>query len=155
MLVKEIMDIGVAECTEDRSLPDVYDLIQTSSKDYVVVIDSLKHRVPIGIIDEHSICENLIRKSKAAKGLDAGSVLNTNIKHISENVEITECSELLDKSVDAILVVNSRRQFLGTVDSYRLEHAIVRARSQRPTFTSMIGQHIPAAVEIPAFGWLK
>src|SRR5215813_15290538 len=103
MLIKEIVDIGVAECTEDTSLRDVYDLIQTSSKGYVVVIDSVKHRVPIGIVDEHSICENLIKRSKAARGLDAGSVLNTNIKLISEDADVVECDGLLDESVDAIL----------------------------------------------------
>ena len=155
MLINEIMNIGVAECTEDTPLTEVYDLIQISSKGYVVVVDSLKHRVPIGVIDEHCICENLIRKSKAAKGLDAGGVLNTNIKRISENAEVAECSKLLDKSVDAILVVNGRRQFLGTIDPDQLERAIVRANSQRPTFTSIISKHVPAAVEIPVFGWLK
>src|SRR5215813_10502531 len=143
MLIKEIVDIGVAECTEDTSLRDVYDLIQTSSKGYVVVIDSLKHRVPIGIVDEHSICENLIKRSKAAKGLDAGSVLNTNIKRASENAGLEECHGLSDGNVDAILVVNGRRQFLGTVDTGRLKRAVVRALSQMPIFTSIGDQHMP------------
>ena len=155
MLIKEIMDIGVAECTEDTSLTDVYDLIQISSKGYVVVIDSLKHRVPIGIIDEHSICSNLIRGQRAAKDLEAGSVLNTNIKRVSENTEVGECGLLFDTNESTILVVDARRKFLGTVDIERLEGAVNNVNSQRPSFATIISRAVPAAVEIPAFGWLK
>lgn len=155
MLIKEIMDTGIAECTEDASLTDVYDLIQVSPKGYVVVIDSLKHRVPIGIIDEHSICENLIKRSRAAKDLEAGSVLNTNIKRVSENAEVGECNGLFDVKTAAMLVVNERRQLLGTVDRQRLECSIVQVNSQKPSFTTIISRAVPAVVEIPAFGWLK
>ena len=155
MLIKEIMDIGVAECTEDTLLPDVYDLIQTSPAGYVVVMDSLKHRVPIGIIDEHTICECLIKRSRSARVTDAGSILNTNIKRVSENAEITECGGLLTKLADALLVVDERRRFVGTVDSRQLAQAIAKVNSRRRTFTEVISQHVPAAVEIPAFGWLK
>ena len=154
MLIKEITDIGVAECTEDTSLTDVYDLIQASSKGYVVVIDSLKHRVPIGIIDEHSICENLVKRSKSARGLAAGNVMNANIRRVSENTEVGECSGL-SQTNDALLVVNAGRQFIGTVDPDRFERAIARASLERPSFATIISRAVPAAVEIPAFGWLK
>ena len=55
MLIREIMDVDVTECTEDTPIGDVYELIQQSHKNYVVVIDSSQHRVPIGIVNEHSI----------------------------------------------------------------------------------------------------
>jgi predicted transcriptional regulator len=158
MLIAEILDVGIAECTEDTSLRDVYELIQRSAHGYVVVIDSLQHRVPIGIVNEHSICENMIRRDRAAKSLDAGAVINTNVKRVSANVEITECEGLLDEKADAILVVNERRQFLGILEPERLERLVTGAREHfhTPTiFTSIGGQHVPAAVEIPAFGWLK
>jgi predicted transcriptional regulator len=156
MFIKEIMDIGAAECSEDTSLTDVYELMQTCSNGYVVVIDSRQHRVPIGIVDEHSICENVIKRSKSTKGLDAGGVINSNIKRIPENTEVSECESMLNKKVDAILVVDERRRFLGTVDPRRLESSIARLKAQRPAIVSgILGQHVRAAVEIPAFGWLK
>ena len=37
MLIKEIMDTNVDECTEDTPLNEVYELIQQSSKNYSLI----------------------------------------------------------------------------------------------------------------------
>jgi len=156
MLIKEIMNTGVIECTEDTSLKDTYELIQRSPAGFVVVIDSIQHRVPIGIVNEHSICESVVRRSRHTKDLDAGNVMSTNIKRVSENTQISDCSFTV--SSQAILVVNEKRQFLGTVDPAELDRSMATMPKpvERPgVFASMLGGHVPAAVEIPAFGWLK
>jgi len=158
MLIKELMHCDIAECTEDTSLEDVYDLIQSSPTGFVVVLDSVKHRVPIGIVNEHSICENLIHRSKKARSLDAGGAINTNVKRIGEDTPVIACDDLLRKKLDAILVVDDHKRFRGIVDKEQLEGSMreVRAMPARPSvFSGMLTQQIPAAVEIPAFGWLK
>lgn len=158
MLIKEIMDTNVTECTEDTVLSDVYDLIQSCSKGYVVVIDSSQHRVPIGIVNEHSICENLIRRSRNTKGLYAGSVMTSRIKRVVENDEVESCRDLIANESDTILVINDRRQFRGVLEPEAIRGCINRqaaARTKNSFISGVIGHAIPARAEIPAFGWLK
>lgn len=158
MLISEIMNGDVAVCTEDTPLKDVYELIKSSREGFVVVIDSTQHRVPIGIVNEHSICESVVGRQRPTKSLDAGAVLSTNIKRLCRNVDVVECEVVLDRGADAILVVDERRQFLGTVDPQQLAESARAALRHYPKptiFAGVTGQQIPAAVEIPAFGWLK
>ena len=158
MLISEITNADVIVCTEDTPVKDVYELLKSSRNGYVVVLDSMQHRVPIGIVNEHSICESVVGRERPARTLDAGALLSPHIKRLCRNVEITECEGVLDSHADAIVVVDERRRFMGAVDRERLEESI-RATS-RPyrtpsIFAGVTGQQIPAAVEIPAFGWLK
>jgi predicted transcriptional regulator len=158
MLIREIMDTEVTECTEDTPLADVYHLIQESRKNYVVIIDSPQHRVPIGIVNEHSICENLIKRSTSRKGLYAGSVMSSKIRRVSENEQVENCRDMIAVEVDAFTVVDDNRQFKGVIDPVRIRESINResAANARGSFISgILGQAIPAKVEIPAFGWLK
>jgi predicted transcriptional regulator len=158
MLIKEIMDTAVTECTEDTLLADVYDLIQNGEKDYVVEIDSSQHRVPIGIVNEHSICENLIRQSRNSKRLYAGSVMSSKIERICEEVEVENCRELIVTDADAIVVVSDRRQFRGVLAPVAIRECFDRqdaAMARRSFFSGVLDHAIPARVEIPAFGWLK
>jgi predicted transcriptional regulator len=157
MLIKEIMNTCVSECTEDAPLAEVYELVQSSPNGYAVVIDSPLHRVPIGIINEHTICASVVKKAQRSTSTDAGSVMSSRIQRIHENTEIEDCKDLLAKVADAIVVVNDRRQFRGVVDSLELEAAVRREtrKQARSTFSEILGKAIPASVEIPAFGWLK
>jgi len=156
MLVKEIMDTDVDQCTEDTPLNEVYELIQQSSKDYVIVIDSNQHRVPIGFINEHTICENLIKRTRNTKGLYAASVMSSKIKRLCENQAVEEESELAHSDFDAIVVVNERRQFQGVVNPRDLISAV---REQERVAVRAVGgflaERAPSPIEIPAFGWLK
>jgi len=158
MLIREIMDTAVTECTEDTVLADVYELIQKGQKDYVVVIDSSQHRVPIGIVNEHSICENLIRQSRNSKRLYAGSVMSSKIKRICEDEEVENCRDLIATDADAIVVVSDCRQFMGTLEPAAIRESLDRqaaALARGSFFSGVLDRSIPGRVEIPAFGWLK
>ena len=158
MLISEITNADVIVCTEDTPVKDVYELLKSSRNSYVVVLDSMQHRVPIGIVNEHSIRESVVGRQRPTRTLDAGAVLSPNIKRLCRNVEIAECDGVLDHDADAILVVDERRQFMGAVDPAELEESLRAASLHYHTpsiFAGVTGQQIPAAVEIPAFGWLK
>jgi predicted transcriptional regulator len=158
MLIKEIMNTSVSECTEDTPLADVYELIQSTANGYAVVIDSTQHRVPIGIVNEHSICENIVKNAPRTKSLDAGSVMSTHIQRVNENTDISDCKDLLTKISAAVIVVNERRRFCGVVDSLELEQNVrreARVQASRQVSSGFFGKAVPASVEIPAFGWLK
>src|SRR5215204_3293276 len=92
MFVSELMSTGLAECTEDTRLEDAFELIRKYDHGMVVVVDSIAHRVPIGIVTERSICEQLITRGRNARSLTAGSVMDSRIKkvHSSERVEDLE-----------------------------------------------------------------
>jgi predicted transcriptional regulator len=143
MLIREIMDQGIAECTEDVSLSEVYDLIHRGPADYVVVLDSLKHRVPIGIVSEHSICESIIRRSADARKLRAGGVMSANVKLISEDADVLSCLETVQCGADALLVIDARRKFMGVVDPRR----VLAVTAKRPAllFPVAAGHSVNAA----------
>ena len=158
MLIKDIMSTCIRECSEDTPLKEVYKLIQDCEHGFVVVVDSSTHRVPIGIVNEHSICKQVVERGRNAKALFAGSVMTTHVKRVNENTAIMHCREVLDKDPDAILIVNDERELCGIVDPERLaplvgqeEYPVVSS----PAFPSLAQGRTPAKVEIPAFGWLS
>jgi predicted transcriptional regulator len=158
MLIKEIMKTGVCECTEDASLAEVYELITSSPESFVVVVESSQHRVPLGIVNEHTLCENLVKRFRRDRDLYAENLMSSNIEKISENADVRDCSQLLNKEADVFVVVNEKRQFRGVVDAAELERAIAAVgRKERSSSiaASIMGHAIPASVEIPAFEWLK
>jgi predicted transcriptional regulator len=122
------------------------------------VTDSPQHRVPLGIVNEHSICELLVKNRRRDRDLYAGSLMNTRIQKIGEDTDVSDCAWLLTSAAEAIVVVSDKRQFRGVIDTIELRRAIneetTRAESAS-IFAGMLGQAIPASVEIPAFGWLK
>ena len=156
MLMKEIMHDGVIECTEDTALVDVYEMLEAGPDDLIVVIDSSRHRVPIGVITEHSICENLVRSNRTAKQIDACAVMSSSIVRISENSRVGECGRLLSAREDAIVVVDENQRFKGIVEPADLRTAINRlqqAHSAPASLTGSPSKTVSAGVELPAFGW--
>ena len=148
MLVREIMSKCEAECTEDMPLQNVYELIQNCDQGFAVVVDSEAHRVPIGIVTEHSICEQVIGRGRNPKDLAAGNVLDARVPRIEADAPVTDCGPIFanDRS-NVILVVNGKREFLGLV----FRDAFVVAEKQSPQVA------VPPAVrttpQIPTFGW--
>jgi CBS-domain-containing membrane protein len=158
MLIKEIMNTTVSECTEDTPLAEVYELTQSGTNRYAVVTDGPLHRRPLGIVNEHSICEALVKNRLRDRDLSAGSLMSTRIQKVDGDTDINECKWLLTSAAEAIVVVGPKRQFLGVLEPIDLRHAIKADHSQtRSTsvLAGMLGQAIPASVELPAFGWLK
>jgi predicted transcriptional regulator len=160
MIIRDIMSNGVAECTEDASLSEVYDLIQQSESGYAVVLDSSTHRVPIGIVNEHSICQQVVARGRNPKGLHAGNVMNSRIRRVSENTDIAACEGLVETAAsEPILVTNEKRQFTGIVDRSRLSSAVCSLKKNLANpdaeFSNLMPVRTPARVEIPAFGWMS
>ena len=160
MLINDIMTECTAECTEETSLPKVYDLIQRSEKGFVVVLDSSAHRVPIGVVNEHSICQQLVARGRNPKDLQAGNVMNSRIRRVSENMKVEACSGLVESAGDEpILVTNDKGEFTGVLERGRLAAALCSGKKESANadaeFSSLIPMKTPAKVEIPAFGWLR
>ena len=158
MLIKEIMNTAVIACTEDTPLAEVYELIQSSPDRYVIVTDSAQHRVPLGIVNEHSICDALVKNRRRDRDLLAGVLMSTHIQKIDGDTDINDCKWLLTSAAEAIVVTGEKRRFLGVLEPIDLRRAINVDRSQTNSvgvLAGMLGQAIPASVEIPAFGWLK
>ena len=154
MSIAEIMSKCVTECTEDMPLEQVYELIRKCEHGLVVVVDSMAHRVPIGIVSERSICEQIIIRGKNPRNLVAGSVMDSRIKTVTETdpLDIVVPGEQTD--VTAVLVTNDRRQVCGIVpkDLIRPAASSAATHSSGQILVSTNTRRSSAVPEIPAFG---
>ena len=156
MFVSEIMSRCVTECTEDMGLTEIYDLIRKCEHGLVVVIDSLAHRVPIGVVSERSICEQIIARGRNPRNLIAGSVLDSRIKTVSETdlVEALDTDNLND--VAAIIVTNDKRQVSGLMPRTSFASLRSAAAAARPALANKASSPRRTPVrEIPVFGWIQ
>ena len=154
MFVSEIMSRCVAECTEDTSLSEVYGLIQKCDHGIVVVVDSNVHRVPIGVVTERSICEQVIARNKNPRSLSAGSVMVSTIMSVTETdlVHNLRTSDL--SSITAIVVTDSERRVCGLISPQKLASIKRAKRAPQISFVQQSNDRRPGRVsEIPAFGW--
>src|ERR1043165_1604467 len=124
MLIKEIMNTAVSACTEDTPLAEVYELIQSCPDRYVIVTDSPQHRVPLGVVSEHSICEALVKNRRRDRDLYAASLMSTHIQKIDGETDVNDCKWLLTSVAEVIVVVGPKRQFLGVLEPIELRRAI-------------------------------
>ncbi len=157
MFVSEIMSKCVAECTEDMGLAEVYELIRKCAHGLVVVIDSHAHRVPIGVVSERSICEQVIARGRNPRTLLAGSVMVSAIRTVSET-DLVESIRTHDmSSIVAIVVTDSKRQVCGLISPEKLSIKPSAAIGQQQTvFQRENNDRRPRAEsEIPAFGWVQ
>mgnify|MGYP003578572430 CR=1 FL=1 len=148
MLVRDIMSRFDAECTEDMTLNGVYELIQKSDHGFVVVIDSEAHRVPIGIVTEHSICKQIIGRGRNPRNLAAGNVLDARVGRIEDTAPVTECARFFDSETnEVIIVVNGKREFRGIV----FKDSFVRVQENARQMNAPTAQS--AGPQISHFGW--
>ena len=160
MLIKNLATETIAECTEETGLAEVYELLQNSSHGYVVVVDSTAHRVPIGVVNEHSICKYVIARPRNPKMMTAGDVMNSRIRRLTDSTPVESCRSMLESLKDEpILVTDDKRQFLGILDRRRLEAVLsdtkVTTTNTNADFRRLVSVKTPARVEIPVFGWLS
>ena len=157
MFVSDIMNTCVAECTEDMRLEEVFELIRKCDHGLVVVVDSHAHRVPIGVVTERSICEQIIARGRNPRNLAAGSVMDSRIK----KVLATDLAESVqrDTAVAAVVVVDESRRVCGIVSNDRLNMIPSVANTAVVSPAVAVDQVRPAAqrrtIEIPAFGWIQ
>ena len=158
MLVSELMSKCVAECTEDASLERVYELLRKCDHGLVVVIDSEAHRVPIGVVSERSICDQIIARGRNPRTLTAGAVMDSRIKTVKETDGPDKLALTENEHVTAVIVVNDRRRACGIVTRENLSNVPTPAAKTRSTslvFVNTSPRLSPAVSEIPAFGWIQ
>jgi predicted transcriptional regulator len=156
MFVSEMMSTCVSECTEDLKLEEVYELLQKCSHGLVVVLDSMAHRVPIGVVSERSICEQIIARGRNPKSLTAGSVMDSRIKRVLASDLAETIGDI--SNLTAVIAIDESRRVCGLVPKEK----IVRVNSVMQKAAQVMA--VPAAAvqrparkisEIPAFGWIQ
>lgn len=158
MFVSEIMSTRVSECTEDMRLEEVFDLIRKCDHGLVVVIDSHAHRVPIGIVSERSICEQIIARGRNPRNLSAGSVMDSRIKKVLESDMVERITGTDPAEFAAIVVVDEKRQARGLVSKEKINgfaSRAVRTNASRPVVVTVPQARSRRISEIPAFGWVS
>ena len=158
MLVSEMMSKCVAECTEDTVLEKVYELLRKCEHGLVVVVDSEAHRVPIGVVSERSICDQIIARGRNPRTLTAGAVMDSRIRTVRESDGRDKLTLSENEHVTAVVVVNDRRQACGIVTKEKLNPLPTLAAATRSTslvFVNTSPKVSPAVSEIPAFGWIQ
>jgi predicted transcriptional regulator len=115
MVVGELQIFFPPECTEDTPLETVYDMLQSSENGLIVVIDGRAHRVPIGIITEHSICEQIIRRRRDPRGLTAANVLNCKFSKVGIDDDVRGYAGQFNGSNEPVVVVDSDRRYYGLI----------------------------------------
>jgi CBS domain-containing protein len=157
MFVSEIMSSCMAECTEDTKLEDAFELIQRCDHGIVVVVDSLAHRVPIGVVTERSICEQIITRGRNPRTLTAGSVMDTRIKKVLDTDLVEAIHDADDAGGAAIVVIDNNRRACGLVSKEKIKSAgRLINKTPAPVVPRAYPQSRPQRIsEIPAFGWMS
>ena len=158
MSISKIMSKCVAECTEDASLEEVYQLIRKCKHGLVVVVDSEAHRVPIGVVSERSICDQVIVRGKNPRGLTAGSVMDSRIRTVQESEAALAIAHDEAQSLAALVVTDERRQVCGIIPKDKIGQipgTVAATNSPGAIYVNMSVRHSPATSEIPAFGWIQ
>ena len=158
MTIGDLMSKCVVECTEDTGVEEAYALLQKCDHRMVVVIDSLAHRVPIGVVTERSICEQVIGRGRSLRSLAAGSMMDTRILIAPQNAALDSINLENGRDITAVAVVNERRQLCGLVPKDKLAslaHSIATTNSSGQIVVSVGPRVSPGVSEIPAFGWIQ
>lgn len=158
MFVSEMMSKCVAECTEDAGLEKVYELLRKCEHGLVVVVDSEAHRIPIGVVSERSICDQIITRGRNPKALTAGAMMDSRIRTVRETDGADQLAVSADEQIAAVVVTNDRRQACGIVPKEKLRAVPTPATSTHSSnliFVNTAPRRSPAVSEIPAFGWIQ
>ena len=158
MRVSDIMSRCVTVCTEDAGLEEVYDLIQKCEHKVVVIVDSNAHRVPIGVANEHSICEQIVARGRSPRTLTAGSLMDARIRKLSEDQSLESIDSKDLKDLTAIIVVDAEGKIIGVVpkESIKRSTSSIPERNRAVTVTiNTTSAPTRRISEIPAFGWIQ
>lgn len=132
MYVRDFMNEDSVVCTEDTPLENVYQLMMGNNLEYVTVVESRAHRIPIGIITEHEICQQIVVKGRSPRGLTAANVMNTHIAKISYAASLADCSDLMQETPAKLVFVTDEDGMLcGTLSRSDVE----QKKTQQPVET--------------------
>lgn len=158
MTIGELMNGCVVECTEDTDIEEAYELLRKCDHRLVVVIDSRAHRVPIGVVSDQSICEQVIGRGRNPRNLTAGSLMDTRIIRMNERDLVENISPTEIDGLTAIVVVDDNRQVRGILSKEVISgigRNLATTHSTARIFVKTTPRVSPAISEIPAFGWIQ
>ena len=156
MAIGDYMNKCVVECTEDAGIDEVYELLQRCDHRMVVVIDSNAHRVPIGVVSERSMCEQIIGRGRNPRTLLAGSMMDTRIKTVLETESLEKINAEYNRDIAALIVVDEHRRVRGLIPRESLGNLTVATTgSSGRIVVSTNRRASPASSEIPGFGWIQ
>ena len=116
MLVGELTIKFPPVCKEHTSLEQLYGLLDGSPDRLVVVIDGDAHRVPIGVITERSICEQMILRKRDPRDLTAANVLDCEITKVEAGRDIRDVPRAFGTR-KPVIVIDSDHRYLGIADT--------------------------------------
>jgi CBS domain-containing protein len=145
MLVKEIMNRNFVVCTEDTSLEKVFELMTENVCDYVSVVESRAHPMPIGTITEHDICLQIVGRGRNPRGMTAANILNTQVVKAIGDLNLNECLNLMQiKSAERVFVVDEDGMLCGTVTRTEIEKQFESQSSNGNMLSNMSLQNYSA-----------
>lgn len=122
MFIREIMNMNSVFCTEETSLTKVYEMMTENGCDYMPVVESRAHCVPIGIITEHDICRQILGKGRNPRDMSARNVMNSHIAKVADTASLNECLNLMNiKQTKRIFVVDEDGRLCGTLSRADIE----------------------------------
>ncbi|MDM7923228.1 MAG: CBS domain-containing protein [Pyrinomonadaceae bacterium] len=98
-------------CTEEVPLHQVYEMLSQDAVRIVIVVDSNVHRVPIGVITDRSICDQLIMRRRDPRGLTAANVLDSNVVKMRRAHLLASHGPVEEQK--PVLVVDRDRRLVG------------------------------------------
>ncbi|MCD9189321.1 MAG: CBS domain-containing protein [Pyrinomonadaceae bacterium] len=122
MFIKEIMNNNSVFCTEETSLTKVYELMSQNDCDYVTVVESRAHGIPIGVVTEHDICYQILGRGRNPRDMSAANAMNTNIVKMPESSDLDDCLNLMKiKKASRVFIVDENGRLCGTLSRDELE----------------------------------
>jgi CBS domain-containing protein len=115
MLISELTLKFPPVCTEHTALDQVYSLLSGSPDRMVVVIDGEAHRVPIGVITERSICEQILGRRRDPRSLSAANVINCDIVKVEAERDLRDAPRIFGTN-KPVVVIDQDRRFVGVAD---------------------------------------
>ena len=109
MRVRDVMRDVLAVCTEDLPLMRVFEMMERSGTDFVVVVDGQAHRKPLGLITEHQICVQVVAKRRDPRELSAANVMDARLTRLGVSDLLDNCGKVPQRSV----VVDDRGGLCG------------------------------------------
>jgi predicted transcriptional regulator len=113
MVLGEHTIIDVPVCTEDVHLDQVYEMLCRSGERIVIVVDSNAHQVPIGVVTDRSICDQVLGRRRDPRGLTAANVLDSKIKKLRRANIMASSIEPIESGSQPVIVVDRDRKVVG------------------------------------------